>query len=1119
VHGKPDGRGGKRRATKRWTPPPPRADSGIWLNVPFPEKDAAKQCGAKYDPNTKHWFIPSGVAVEPFVRWMARPASEIRRAIGAGSVIGYWRNAVGNEDLEALAKDAAQVGRDCTLRDEVALPEDGDLEEGQHLLLVGYFEDRIRVLLAVPLLLEPHPHHQGRFRITVPGDTLPRLNSDYLEQPGAEPGEQDIGLLEVAEAWTAQAAELPEPKELSEGIARGLDLLRVVTGTDPLTGDLGRAPGAMAGRTPLMARLVRAEEPSGPVRAIAELYDAVLRLPAKQGRPGLLGRWTEAATTPQPELRLQEILNAADNHVAHMDSNPKEAGAGRQSFPLDQSQRIAVLTAARSDIMAVQGPPGTGKTSMMKAVVASAMTAPLLGDAPNPAPALILATAATNKAVTNVIGGFAGVADPCGTADLSSRWLTGIGSFGWFAPSGRIVESFTSELAELSPRRRQQADRDRQDWGQFQLLTRTPGSPTSRPGLPGLHGAASDMQLDQLESMTAAWLGKFREFMGAAVTDLSDATTRLRRGVRKAIGRQREARAGLRSFLPALDIARAAHGRLESGDETAGARLPRAREREQTEVQAIAIWQKHGDALKQAIDFLGSPIGIWAIVKRLFNGRRDRAQAVAAIRETRLVLPQVQVGLEDDVAAAGVLLNAVQTELATCYERLSRGRDTVAALETAAARWAKWTATRAALEAAAIHLLNVAGQSLGGVVPSLATLRQKVTSGELPDGLSIFHALEDAIDVGPRVEAFHLAARYWEARFLLHLQQRQQAIRSETIYQPPQDADARLREEIDPMLMLAPCVVATAHSLPRFACTFGRYAWGVADLLIIDEAGQASPEIVSASLALARRALVVGDTRQLDPVWSDTPTGDRFLRTACRLKGDELKLAEGAGSVSVGSAMLMAERNSAHRPAMLSRHYRCLPQIIAWCNEVVYGGRMVPHRDQSETGPIQPVGHVKVAGVAEQPPGGSRQNPIEVDAIVAWLKQNRAAIEGKYGPIGRAVVLITPYRAHAKLLEGRVRDAFAGDQAALNGLVVGTVHRLQGAEAPVVVFSACATNPSSTSFLDDKPNLLNVAVSRAKDSFIVFAHPKMLARNDAKPLGRLASWVLLHPMRTTIKDA
>ncbi len=75
MHGKPDGRGGKRRATKRWTPPPPRADSGIWLNVPFPEKDAAKQCGAKYDPNTKHWFIPSGVAVELFVRWMARLAT------------------------------------------------------------------------------------------------------------------------------------------------------------------------------------------------------------------------------------------------------------------------------------------------------------------------------------------------------------------------------------------------------------------------------------------------------------------------------------------------------------------------------------------------------------------------------------------------------------------------------------------------------------------------------------------------------------------------------------------------------------------------------------------------------------------------------------------------------------------------------------------------------------------------------------------------------------------------------------------------------------------------------------------------------------------------------------
>ena len=38
------------------------------------------------------------------------------------------------------------------------------------------------------------------------------------------------------------------------------------------------------------------------------------------------------------------------------------------------------------------------------------------------------------------------------------------------------------------------------------------------------------------------------------------------------------------------------------------------------------------------------------------------------------------------------------------------------------------------------------------------------------------------------------------------------------------------------------------------------------DLLIVDEAGQALPDISAASFALAKQALIVGDTDQIEPV-------------------------------------------------------------------------------------------------------------------------------------------------------------------------------------------------------------------------------------------------------------
>ena len=40
-----------------------------YLVVPYEQKDAAKRLGARWDPNTQAWYIPSGTDPEPFARW------------------------------------------------------------------------------------------------------------------------------------------------------------------------------------------------------------------------------------------------------------------------------------------------------------------------------------------------------------------------------------------------------------------------------------------------------------------------------------------------------------------------------------------------------------------------------------------------------------------------------------------------------------------------------------------------------------------------------------------------------------------------------------------------------------------------------------------------------------------------------------------------------------------------------------------------------------------------------------------------------------------------------------------------------------------------------------------
>jgi exodeoxyribonuclease VII large subunit len=48
----------------------------VYLTVPFPEKDAAKQLGARWDGAARAWYIPEGIDTEPFSRWLPKTVSQ-----------------------------------------------------------------------------------------------------------------------------------------------------------------------------------------------------------------------------------------------------------------------------------------------------------------------------------------------------------------------------------------------------------------------------------------------------------------------------------------------------------------------------------------------------------------------------------------------------------------------------------------------------------------------------------------------------------------------------------------------------------------------------------------------------------------------------------------------------------------------------------------------------------------------------------------------------------------------------------------------------------------------------------------------------------------------------------
>jgi len=277
--------------------------------------------------------------------------------------------------------------------------------------------------------------------------------------------------------------------------------------------------------------------------------------------------------------------------------------------------------------------------------------------------------------------------------------------------------------------------------------------------------------------------------------------------------------------------------------------------------------------------------------------------------------------------------------------------------------------------------------------------------------------------------------------------------------------------------------------------------------LIVDEAGQVLPEVSGASFSLAKRALVIGDTQQIEPISSvPRPVDVSNLRHSGLLPSDAgIDIISDRGICSTnGSAMRLAQQACRVSPypdlekgLYLFEHRRCYDEIISFSNALCYKGKLRPLRGKApDDAGLPALGYLHIDGRAFSL-GSSRSNPLEAQTIAAWLDANRAALEARYGkPLEQIVAVVTPFGRQVR----EIREACASRRIAVEGregMTIGTVHALQGAERSVVIFSPVYSKHADGGFIDLSPSMLNVMVSRAKDSCLVFGDMDVMAAAKA----------------------
>ncbi|WP_405526902.1 AAA domain-containing protein [Streptomyces canus] len=292
------------------------------------------------------------------------------------------------------------------------------------------------------------------------------------------------------------------------------------------------------------------------------------------------------------------------------------------------------------------------------------------------------------------------------------------------------------------------------------------------------------------------------------------------------------------------------------------------------------------------------------------------------------------------------------------------------------------------------------------------------------------------------------------------------------------------RESLQASQAAVPAWIMPLHQVTETVPTdrAGRF-----DVVIVDEASQSGPEALLLAW-LGAKVIVVGDDQQVSPAQVGVDHDEQFAlqrRLLAELPAARRNLFTPTASLFDIASGLAGGRGR----LMLQEHFRCMPEIIGFSNELCYGGRLQPLRQYGadRLPPLRPV-HVP-DGYVE----GSGQKQVNQSEAVRLVEEvARCIADPAYA--GRTMGVITLLGAGQKyLIEDLLADRISLDQRQRRRLRVGNAEEFQGDERDIVFISTVVSltgpdGPRRIGHFSSSLNRqhLNVAASRARDQVWLF---------------------------------
>ncbi|MBT2477508.1 AAA domain-containing protein [Streptomyces sp. ISL-94] len=348
------------------------------------------------------------------------------------------------------------------------------------------------------------------------------------------------------------------------------------------------------------------------------------------------------------------------------------------------------------------------------------------------------------------------------------------------------------------------------------------------------------------------------------------------------------------------------------------------------------------------------------------------------------------------------------------------------------------------------------------------------------------------------------AARAWhrclglltgdQSRALSAYQQAARRIKGKYQHRYRRDAQAALRKA-------QTAVPAWIMPLHQVAETVPMDRPGLFDVVIVDEASQSGLEAMLLSW-LADRMVVVGDSKQVSPSNVGLKQDEYFHlrdRLLTALEPDVRSLFGPESSFFDLTEALSAGRGT----LMLKEHFRCMPEIISFSNDLCYNRDLLPLR-QYGADRLPPVRTVYVETGEAIGVNTRLTNVAEAEALVDAIV--RCCADPAYDGKTMGVISLRASKGHLTVLENLLAERLDYEQREERRIRVGDAEDFQGDERHIMFISFVNSATTAAGAVPGGFNgktyeqRINVAASRAQDQVWVFhsARAEQFHENDLR---------------------